>query len=77
MWLYRNTFQVKLTSGNCMVNKKKNRKDAHGPQRAVHSLWNNLRNAVLLEWQQKCIFMQHLVCTLGSLRLPNKKWHMT
>ena len=60
-----------------MVNKKKNRKDAHGPQRAVHSLWNNLRCAVLLEWQQKCIFMQHLVCTLGSLRLPNKKWHMT
>ena len=61
-----------------MVNKKKNRKDAHSPQRAVHSLWNisNLRNAVLLEWQQKCSFMQDLVCTslLGNLRLPNKKW---
>lgn len=61
-----------------MVNKKKNRKDAHSPQRAVHSLGNisNLRIAVLLEWQQKCSFMQDLVCTslLGNLRLPNKKW---
>ena len=64
-----------------MVNKKKNRKDAHSPNRAVHSLGNisNLRIAVLLEWQQKCSFMQDLVCTAlwEALDFQTKNGNMT